>query len=69
MILTPTFSNVPIEKYNKTSNFSARVQFYSYFQNPCENSGTSITEMDLKIHPKIHVLSVLDKKFSLSTVM
>ena len=29
---------------------------------------TSITGMDLKIHPKIHVLSVLDKKFWLSNV-
>ena len=28
----------------------------------------SITGMDLKIHPKIHVLSVLDKKFWLSNV-
>ena len=29
---------------------------------------TSITGMDFKIHPKIHVLSVLDKKFWLSNV-
>ena len=28
----------------------------------------SITGIDLKIHPKIHVLSVLDKKFWLSNV-
>ena len=29
---------------------------------------TSITGTDLKIHPKIHVLSVLDKKFWLSNI-
>ena len=29
---------------------------------------TSITGTDLKIHPKIHVLSVLDKKFKLSNI-
>ena len=29
---------------------------------------TSITGTDLKIHPKIHVLSVLDEKFWLSNV-
>ena len=29
---------------------------------------TSITGTDLKIHPKIHVLSVLDKKFRLSII-
>ena len=30
---------------------------------------TSITGTDLKIHSKIHVLSVLDKKFWLSNVI
>ena len=29
---------------------------------------TTITGMDLKIHPKIHVLSVLDKKFWLKSI-
>ena len=37
-ILTPTFSKVPIEMYGKTPNLSGRQQFYSYFQNPSENS-------------------------------
>ena len=38
LILTPTFSKVPIEKYGKTPNFSGKQHFYSYFQNPSENS-------------------------------
>ena len=38
LILTPTFSKVPIEKYGKTPNFSSKQQFYSCFQNPSENS-------------------------------
>ena len=33
-----TFPKVQIEKYGKTPNFSKRQQFYSYFQNPSENS-------------------------------
>ena len=37
-ILTPTFPKVPIEPYGKTPNFSSRQHFYSYFQNPSENS-------------------------------
>ena len=38
LILTPTFSKVPIEKYGKTPSFSVKQHFYSYFQNPSENS-------------------------------
>ena len=38
LILTPTFSKVPIEKYGKTPIFSGKLHFYSYFQNPSENS-------------------------------
>ena len=38
LILTPTFSKVPIEKYGKTSIFSDKQHFYSYFHNPSENS-------------------------------
>ena len=41
LILTPTFSKVPIEKYGKTPFFSGKQHFYSYFQNPSENSGKS----------------------------
>ena len=40
LILTPTFSKVPIEKYGKTPFFSGKQHFYSYFQNPSENSAT-----------------------------
>ena len=40
LILTPTFSQVPIEKYGKTPTFSGKQHFYSYFQNPSENSGS-----------------------------
>ena len=39
LILTPTFSQVPIEKYGKTPTFSDKQHFNSYFQNPSENSG------------------------------
>ena len=38
LILTPIFSQVTIEKYGKTPNFFGRQHFYSYFQNPSENS-------------------------------
>ena len=38
LILTPTFSKVPIEKYRKTPFFSGKQHFYSYFQNRSENS-------------------------------
>ena len=38
LIVTPTFSKVPIEKYGKTPIFSGKQHFYSYFQNPSENS-------------------------------
>ena len=38
LILTPTISKVPIEKYGKTPIFSGIQHFYSYFQNPSENS-------------------------------
>ena len=38
LILIPTFSKVKIEKYGKTPTFSGRQHFYSYFQNPSENS-------------------------------
>ena len=38
LILTPTFSKVPIEKYGKTPFFSGKQHFYSYFQIPSENS-------------------------------
>ena len=40
MFLTPTFSKVPIESMIKLQTFFARVQFYSYFQNPSMNSDT-----------------------------
>ena len=43
LILTPTFSKVPIEKYGKTPNFSGKQHFYSYFQNPSENSGSPMS--------------------------
>ena len=39
LILTPTFSKVPIEKNFKTPIFFDKQNFYSYFQNPSENSG------------------------------
>ena len=38
--LTPTFLKVLIEKYSETPTFSGRQHFYSYFQNPSENSGS-----------------------------
>ena len=38
LILTPTSSKVPIEKSSKTPIFSGKQHFYSYFQNPSENS-------------------------------
>ena len=38
LILTPTFSKVPMEKYGKNPNFSGKQHFYSYFQNPNEKS-------------------------------
>ena len=38
LILTPTFTKVPIEKYGKTPIFSGKQHFYSYFENPSENS-------------------------------
>ena len=38
LILTPTFSKVPIEKYVKTPILSGKQNFYSNFQNPSENS-------------------------------
>ena len=38
------------------------------FTNRNGQEWTSITGTDLKIHPKIHVLSVLDKKFWLSKI-
>ena len=43
LILTPTFSKVPIEKYGKTPSFSGKQHFYSYFQNPSENSEGGLT--------------------------
>ena len=36
--LTPIFCKVSVEKYSKTPTFSGREHFYSYFQNPSENS-------------------------------
>ena len=42
LILTPTFSKVPIEKYGKTPIFSGKQHFYSYFQNPSENSNYNV---------------------------
>ena len=48
LTLTPTFSKVPIQKYGKTPNFSGNQHFYSYFQNPSENSvKTHSTSQDL----------------------
>ena len=41
LILTPTFSKEPIEKYGKNPIFSGEQHFYSYFQNPNENSVAS----------------------------
>ena len=38
LILTPTFSKVPIEKYGKNPIFPDKQHFYSYFQNPSENT-------------------------------
>ena len=55
LILTPTFSKVPIEKYGKTPNFSGKQHFYCYFQNPSENSGYSKEQSQLDgslEHPK-----------------
>ena len=40
LILTPTFSKGTIEKNGKTPIFSGKQHFYSYFQNPSENSAT-----------------------------
>ena len=33
---------VPVEKYGKTPNFSGKQHFYSYFQNPSENSAKKL---------------------------
>ena len=52
LILTPTFSKVPIEKIGKTLNFSGKQQFYSYCQNPSER-------------PKRRILSSADDLCSL----
>ena len=38
--LTPTFWEVLIEEYSKIPTFSGRQHFYSYFQNPSENSAS-----------------------------
>ena len=43
--LTPTFCRVSIEKYSKTPTFSGRQHFYSYFQNPSENSGRETSSL------------------------
>ena len=48
LILTPTFSKVPIEEYGKTPNFSGKQCFYSYFQNPSENSGSHRLKIDFQ---------------------
>ena len=48
LILTPTFSKVPIEKYGKTPIFSGKQHFYSYFQNPSENS-VSVYTLKVKL--------------------
>ena len=40
LIVTPTFSKVPIGKYGKTPIFSGKQHFYSYFQNSTENCGS-----------------------------
>ena len=37
LILIPTFSKLPTEKYGKTTFFSGKQHFYSYFQNPSES--------------------------------
>ena len=42
LILTPTFSIVPIEKYGKTPSISGKQHFYTYFQNPSENSDGTV---------------------------
>ena len=46
LILTPTFSKVPIEKYGKTPIFSGKQHFYSYFQNPSENFGHCVVVLE-----------------------
>ena len=38
--LTPTCSKAPLEKYGKTPNFTDKQHFYSYFQNPIEQTCT-----------------------------
>ena len=48
LILTPTFSKVPIEKYGKNPNFSGKQHFYSYFQNPSEISVSYLNLLLLK---------------------
>ena len=48
LILSPTFSKVTIEKYGKTPIFFGKQHFYSYFQNPSENSECS-TQLSMKL--------------------
>ena len=48
--------------------WSFMVEKQGVFTNRNGPEWTSKTGMDLKIHPKIHVLSVLDKKLCLSNV-
>ena len=53
LILTPTFSKVPKEKNGKTLNFSGKQQFYSYFQNPSENSDAGHLLIRIALHAQV----------------
>ena len=66
LILTPTFSKVPMEKYGKTPNFSGRQHFYSYFQNPSENSAPPPPEDSASNHS---ILSLIRIHIQFSSLM
>ena len=63
LILTPTFSKVPKEKYGKTPNFSRMQHFYSHFQNLSENSviGTLKSVLRRKYRLLVHIVNINQK--------
>ena len=71
MILTPTFSKVPTEKYGKTPFFSGKQHFYSYFQNPSENSeslNTYIKPSDSERRAISSILTGANRESTLSAI-
>ena len=66
--LTPTFCKVSTEKYSKTPTFSGRQHFYSYFQNPSENSVQWYRQCCIDFHLKYSSFttdSILDSVLSI----